>query len=102
MSEIFITLDYQEYRNLIDPKWTRAKVPGGFQNLMKLCVLRTDRDTRIIRLTQDMMEKIHRYAFAYKRGGWENGLKAIFSRHLGPKLDKYLIVTPKLKQTEML
>jgi hypothetical protein len=100
MSEIFITLSYQEYRNLTDPQWTRAKVPDGFQNLMKLCVLRTERETHIIRLTHDMMEKIHRYAFAYKRGGWENGLKAIFSRHLGPKLDKYL--KPKPKQDYLL
>lgn len=94
-----LILNEQEYRNLRDPKWKRGEVKGGFQSLMETLLLRTNNTTKQIHLNQELFERIHRYAFAYGSGGWENALVAIFGRLLGPKLDKYL--RPKDEQGEM-
>lgn len=86
-----LTLNHEEYKNLADPKWRRGNPPGGFQNLIETCLLRTNHKTKQIHLDQEVLERIHRYAFAYGSGGWENALVGIFGRLLGGKLDKYLI-----------
>jgi hypothetical protein len=87
---MILTLTHEEYKNLADPKWRRGNPPGGYQNLIETCLLRTNPKTKDIHLDQEIFERIHRYAFAYGSGGWEDGLTGIFGRLLGPKLDKYL------------
>ena len=37
-------------------------------------------------VTDQELEQIPRYAFDYGQGGWEDRLRAIFSRHLGGSL----------------
>lgn len=61
---------------------------GGFQSLMVSLQKRINRTTNELRLTDDDLRRIPMYAFDYKNGGWENRLKATFSRTLGPTLGR--------------
>jgi len=60
-----------------------TKGDGGFQKLLVDLQKKVDRETGIIDLSEDDLEKIPRYAFDYKNGGWETRLKKIFARNLG-------------------
>ena len=60
---------------------------GGYQRLLINLQNKTNRSTGELDLSDDDLEKIPRYAFNYGQGGWENRLKTIFERHLGPNLD---------------
>ena len=62
-----------------------SKHKGGFQAL--LVKLQTLTNTSgLLYLSDQLLERIQRYAFSYGQGGWENRLMTIFSRTLGPKL----------------
>lgn len=69
----------------LQPADTAGK--GGFQSLLIRLQNQTDAETGVIRLTDDDLHQIRTYAFEYRTGGWENRLRAIFERHLGPRLD---------------
>lgn len=82
-----VTLSQTEIDRLFqqDP---RTEGDGGWQKLLVTLQKKTDRSSGVINLGPDDLEKIPRYAFDYKQGGWENTLIAIFSRTLGPKLGR--------------
>ena len=61
---------------------------GGFQKLLVDLQYSLDRKTSTLSLTDQHQEKIPRYAFDYKNGGWEDRLKGIFSRTLGENLGR--------------
>lgn len=61
---------------------------GGFQNLLIDLQSKVDAHTGIIELTQEDLEKIPRYAFDYRNGGWENRLVEVFGRVLGERLGR--------------
>ena len=61
---------------------------GGFQDLLERLQQRLDTHTGELTLTDADLERIRRYAFKYGKGGWEDRLIAMFSRHLGPKLGR--------------
>lgn len=67
---------------------TATHTEGGFQSFLVRLQGRTDRDTGALILAASDLEKIPRYAFDYGNGGWENRLKSIFERHLGPRLGR--------------
>jgi hypothetical protein len=58
---------------------------GGFQNLMRKLNQQLDR-TGTLALDAEDLERIPRYAFGYKSGGWQARLMAVFARHLGHDL----------------
>ena len=80
-------LKQQEISELMkaDPATERD---GGYQGL--LVELQRALKAYEITITKAQMERIHRYAFEYKNGGWQGRLLKIFGRVLGPKLDRYL------------
>jgi hypothetical protein len=61
---------------------------GGFQKLLVDLQYSLNRQTGALSLTDEHEEKIPRYAFDYKNGGWEDRLKGIFSRTLGQNLGR--------------
>jgi site-specific DNA-methyltransferase (adenine-specific) len=81
-----VTLNADEIQELLkqDPDTERD---GGWQGLLVSLQKRTNKTTGHLTLTADDLEQIQRYAFHYKRGGWQARLLAIFGRTLGPKLD---------------
>jgi hypothetical protein len=48
---------------------------------------RLNKTTGELSITEADIENIRRYAFSYGNGGWEDRLREIFGRHLGPNLD---------------
>jgi site-specific DNA-methyltransferase (adenine-specific) len=81
-----ITLNSVEIQELMkqDPA---TEGDGGWQNLQIGLQKRVNKTTGHLTLTSVDLEQIKRYAFDYKRGGWQARLMAIFGRNLGPKLD---------------
>lgn len=61
---------------------------GGFQSLLRRLRRRVIRATGQLDLDASDLERIPRYAFDYRNGGWEDRLIAIFSRTLGPHLGR--------------
>jgi hypothetical protein len=59
---------------------------GGFQDFLKQIRQRAAIRGGKLELTPDDIDKIRRYAFGYKDGGYEGRLRRIFERHLGPEL----------------
>jgi hypothetical protein len=82
-----LTLNAQELEvlNLQDPS---TKGDGGFQSLMVTLQNLTDQETGVITIPPIVLNRIPKYAFDYRIGGWEDRLKAIFSRTLGPELGR--------------
>jgi hypothetical protein len=79
-----IQLNEQELSDLFVPiPWTSR---GGFQSLLTRLQKKTDRGSGSIGLSIGEMERIHRYAFKYRNGGWQSRLIRIFGRSLGPDL----------------
>ncbi|WP_428487738.1 hypothetical protein [Rhodopila sp.] len=72
----------------IDKQHPATASDGGFQGLMVSLQKRIDRASGQLQLTADDLRRISMYAFDYKNGGWENRLKAAFSRTLGSKLGR--------------
>lgn len=65
---------------------------GGFQNLLLYVWYRLDEQTGELDLPVLLLERIHRYAFAYKNASWRRTLRKIFRRTLGANLDRGLIL----------
>lgn len=61
---------------------------GGFQSFMRRKQSEYRRGSQELPITDEDIDQIQRYAFDYEQGGWENDLKAVFSRHLGPTLGR--------------
>jgi hypothetical protein len=82
-----VTLTPEESEVLFrqDPE---SKNDGGFQAFLVSLQERTDRTSGTLILTDEDLQKIPRYAFKYKDGGWEKRLRAIFQRSLGPNLKR--------------
>jgi hypothetical protein len=59
---------------------------GGFQDFLKQIRQRAAIRGGKLELSQDDIDKIRRYAFEYKDGGYEGRLRRIFERHLGSDL----------------
>ncbi|MDE3021823.1 MAG: aspartyl-tRNA synthetase [Pseudomonadota bacterium] len=65
----------------------QTKGDGGWQSLLVKLQRKCNAVTGEIELDLTLLERIRRYAFDYKEGGWENYLKQIFSRTLGNDLE---------------
>lgn len=65
-----------------------SKDQGGFQSLLVGLQERLNVQTGALTLTQEDIERIGRYAFDYRSGGWQGRLRRIFERHLGPNLGR--------------
>lgn len=61
---------------------------GGFQSFLVKLQDQVNRETGILFLSEKDLEKIPKYAFDYKPGGWENMIMQIFSRTLGSNLGR--------------
>ena len=87
MQTVILTPDEIEILDRQDPVTERD---GGFQNLLvELQGLRVERDRELLLvLTDEHEEKIPRYAFDYKNGGWEDRLIGVFSRTVGKNLGR--------------
>ena len=64
-----------------------TKANGGWQSLLVTLQCLVDRRTGRLVLNSRRLERIHRYAFNYRKGGWQRRLQRIFGRTLGPTLD---------------
>jgi hypothetical protein len=82
-----VTLTPDEIR-MLDRQDPRTENDGGFQQLLVEFQGLLDRNTGALALSDEHEEKIPRYAFDYKNGGWEDRLKGIFSRALGNNLGR--------------
>jgi hypothetical protein len=80
-----ITLSPQEIA-VLDRQHPSTKNKGGWQGLLVKLAQKVNRATGRITLTASDLERIQRYAFGYGNGGWENRLRWIFGRSLGPTL----------------
>lgn len=87
MTSKSVTLNKAEIDELLlqDPK---TKSDGGFQSLLVSLQERLNKTTGLLTLDETDLERIPKYAFDYKNGGWEERLKTIFQRTLGPKLGR--------------
>lgn len=75
-----------------------SKNDGGFQALLVKLQNLTSSDNLLF-LNDSLLERIHRYSFAYGNGGWEKRLKTIFGKHLGHNLQACL--SPANYNTEL-
>jgi hypothetical protein len=65
-----------------------SKQKGGFQALLVKLQTLTNA-SGLLYLSDQLLARIRRYALNYGQGGWENRLKTIFGRTLGPKLQGF-------------
>ena len=65
-----------------------TKRDGGFQGLLVDLQKRVNRKTGELSLSDDDLERVQRYAYKYKQGGWQDRLERIFSRELGSSLGR--------------
>ncbi|MGI8840448.1 MAG: hypothetical protein ACR2F8_06685 [Caulobacteraceae bacterium] len=82
-----ITLNAAERAELFKQDPAR-KSDGGFQSFLVSLQDRVKSPKNSLTLNQEDLEKIPRYAFDYKNGGWQKSLTAIFGRHLGDHLGR--------------
>lgn len=61
---------------------------GGWQGLLIRLQLKVDRSSGCLHLDGRDLEQIPRYAFDYGNDGWEERLKSVFERTLGPELGR--------------
>lgn len=73
---------------ILDRQDPATENEGGFQGLLVELQGSLNRDTGELVVSDEQLEKISRYAFDYKNGGWEDRLKGIFSRTLGNNLGR--------------
>ena len=73
---------------ILDRQASGTENDGGFQGLLVELQGLLNRQTGALVLNAEQLEKIPRYAFDYKNGGWEDRLKGIFSRTLGSNLGR--------------
>jgi hypothetical protein len=82
-----VTLNPSEIE-ILDRQDPLTETDGGFQKLLVDLQYSLNRQTGALSLSHEHEEKIPRYAFDYKNGGWEDRLKAVFSRTLGANLGR--------------
>ena len=82
-----VTLNHEE-QDILSRQDPATESDGGYQRLLVTLQSLLDETTGIIELPNIVLERIPRYAFDYGNGGWENRLKSIFSRTLGPNLGR--------------
>ena len=85
-SMITVTLQEGE-REILHRQDTNSGGDGGWQSLLVSIQRGLDEQTGDVTLSDTQLERIQRYAFGYGNGGWEDRLKSIFERTLGPSLD---------------
>ena len=73
---------------LLDEQDRSTAKDGGFQNMLVGFQSRLRRGTSELKLSDDDVDRIARYAFEYGNGGWEDRLIGIFGRVLGPNLGR--------------
>lgn len=83
--QLTLTAEEMDLLLLQDPE---TAADGGFQGLMVSLQNRLNKSSGLLTLTPDDLERIPRYAFDYRKGGWESRLTTIFGRSLGPKLGR--------------
>jgi hypothetical protein len=72
----------------LDKQNPATEKDGGYQTLLVGLQRRVNRATGELVLTGRDLERIQRYAYDYKRGGWQSRLERIFGRTLGPNLGR--------------
>jgi hypothetical protein len=65
-----------------------TKGDGGFQSLLVGLQEKIDKESGKLSLGDSELRRIPQYAFDYHQGGWEDRLKKIFGRVLGPRLGR--------------
>lgn len=75
-----IRLNQQEISELMQEQAGR----GGFQTLMRTLQNNVNLNNGSVILNRYNLERIMRYAFNYKNGGWQIKLRKIFGRTLRP------------------
>ena len=83
----FLVLDADEIDALFEQDPATAK-DGGFQSLMVRLQKNFRSGTQELRIDDQDLDDIQRYAFDYRQGGWETRLMRIFLRNLGPTLGR--------------
>lgn len=81
---IYLDLNDAELAEVMRP----VRGQGGIQDFMRHLQSRVNNATKAIQLDPDDLEKIPHHAFDYGGGGFEDRLKAAFSRELGPNLGR--------------
>lgn len=84
---ITVFLDSDEI-SILDRQDPRTASNGGWQQLQVNLQMKVQRPSGRLNLSDSDLEKIPRYAFDYKNGGWENRLMRIFQRSLGRNLGR--------------
>lgn len=87
---ITVTLNPAEL-GVLDRQHPSTKNNGGWQSLMVGLQQKVNRSNNRLNLSRTDIERLSRYAFDYGNGGWENRLRAIFERTLGPNLGHHLL-----------
>jgi hypothetical protein len=82
-----ITLTPEERAALLEQS-EESKNRGGYQNFLVGLQRRLDTKSGQLDLTITDRERIARYAFDYRSGGWQARLRRIFGRSLGPNLGR--------------
>lgn len=59
---------------------------GGFQGFLVSLQENLRANRGCLYLDETSLAKIRKYAFGYRNGGWQNRLRKIFERTLGPDL----------------
>lgn len=83
----WIVLEPEEIA-ILDRQSPSTAKDGGFQHFLVELQKRLRRPSRELKLEDSDIERIAAYAFDYKQGGWEDRLKGIFGRSLGPNLGR--------------
>lgn len=73
---------------LLDKQNPSTASDGGFQSMMVDFQKRFRRATSELKLSEDDIDRIARYAFDMGNGGWQTRLVGIFGRELGPTLGR--------------
>ena len=83
--QIFLNPDEMRVLTKQDPA---TASDGGWQSFLVRLQRNTNSTTGELNLTDEDIQQIQRYAFDYGKGGWEDRLKELFGRHLGPNLGR--------------
>lgn len=82
---MWVVLNREEIA-LLDEQDPASGKDGGFQSMLVDFQKRVRRGTSELKLDDDDIDRIARYAFEMGNGGWQNRLVGIFGRTLGPEL----------------
>lgn len=78
---LIIVLNRDEYNELLK-QGIETRKRGGYQRLLVGLQFRIDRQTRTLLLTDNDLDKIHRYGQGPEKGGWQSRIRKIFGRHI--------------------